>query len=202
MFRLSALICAASVFAVPLLATQASAGLIFADGFESPVVTHIPAASGDSGGYDNYGSGAALGPWTVVGPAGRADAVSVITTDFTQNGISFPAQSGKQWADLAGQDSNGTEGVQIQLSGFLNKAYTVSFWVGNVVDPSLVFRAPEGNSGVYLLELRAGRWSTTVPFMVQAKERAITPTRTDGRAASCKLDTSARLSAQPSSARA
>jgi hypothetical protein len=139
MFRLSALICAASVFAVPLLATQASAGLIFADGFESPVVTHIPAASGDSGGYDNYASGAALGPWTVVGPAGRADAVSVITTDFTQNGIAFPAQSGKQWADLAGQDSNGAEGVQIQLSGFLNKAYTVSFWVGNVVDPRLVF---------------------------------------------------------------
>ncbi|MBE2316883.1 hypothetical protein DVA67_012950 [Solirubrobacter sp. CPCC 204708] len=39
-------------------------------------------------------------------------------------------------------------------------------------DASLVFRAPEGRSGVYLLELRAGRWSTTVPFLVQAKERA------------------------------
>ena len=43
---------------------------------------------------------------------------------------------------------------------------------GTAKDPSLVFRAPEGFSGAYLLELRAGRWSTTVPFLVQAKERA------------------------------
>lgn len=43
---------------------------------------------------------------------------------------------------------------------------------GRATDPNLVFKAPEGNSGVYLLELRAGRWSTKVPFLVQAKERA------------------------------
>lgn len=43
---------------------------------------------------------------------------------------------------------------------------------GTATDPNLVFRAPEGPSGVYLLELRAGRWSTTVPLLVQAKERA------------------------------
>jgi flagellar hook assembly protein FlgD len=38
----------------------------------------------------------------------------------------------------------------------------------------LAFRAPEdpSGSGVYLLELRSGRWHTTVPFLVQAKERA------------------------------
>jgi PEP-CTERM motif-containing protein len=130
---------AVSLFAVPFLSTQASADVIFSDGFEAPAVTHIPAASGDSGGYDNYASGSSLGPWTVVGPAGRTDAVSVVTADFTQNGIAFPAQAGKQWADLAGQESNGNEGVEIKLSGFLNKAYTVSFWVGNVVDPRLVF---------------------------------------------------------------
>jgi len=139
MFRVSALIYAVSFLAVPLLSTQATASLIFSDGFEAPAVTHIPGPSGSSGGYDNYASGAALGPWTVVGPAGRSDAVSVVTTDFSQNGITFPAQAGKQWADLAGQDSNGNEGVQISLSGFLNKAYSVSFWVGNVVDPRQVF---------------------------------------------------------------
>lgn len=43
---------------------------------------------------------------------------------------------------------------------------------GRATDPKLVFRAPEANSGVYLLQLRAGRWSTTVPLLVQAKERA------------------------------
>lgn len=116
----------------------AQAGVVFSDGFESPVVNHT-GPSGSSGGYDNYGSGASIGPWTVVGPAGRTDAVSVVTTNFTQNGFSFPAQAGNQWADLAGQDSNGNEGVQTTVNGLLGLAYTVSFWVGNTVDPSGTF---------------------------------------------------------------
>jgi hypothetical protein len=36
----------------------------------------------------------------------------------------------------------------------------------------LVMRAPEGISGAYLLELRAGRYSTRVPFLVQSAKRA------------------------------
>jgi hypothetical protein len=36
----------------------------------------------------------------------------------------------------------------------------------------LAFRAPKGPSGVYLLELRSGRWHTTVPFLVQAEKRS------------------------------
>ena len=36
----------------------------------------------------------------------------------------------------------------------------------------LAFRAPEGPSGVYLLELRSGRWHTSVPFLVQAVKRS------------------------------
>jgi flagellar hook assembly protein FlgD len=36
----------------------------------------------------------------------------------------------------------------------------------------LAFRAPEGPSGVYLLELRSGRWHTRVPFLVQAEKRS------------------------------
>ncbi len=43
---------------------------------------------------------------------------------------------------------------------------------GEATDPNLVFRAPEGASGVYLLELRSGRWHTTVPFLVQAVKRS------------------------------
>jgi hypothetical protein len=38
--------------------------------------------------------------------------------------------------------------------------------------PRLAFRAPRGDSGAYLLSLRAGRFSTTVPFLVQSNERA------------------------------
>jgi flagellar hook assembly protein FlgD len=37
--------------------------------------------------------------------------------------------------------------------------------------PVLAFRAPTGPSGVYLLELRSGRWHTSVPFLVQAEKR-------------------------------
>lgn len=112
--------------------------VVFSDGFETEVVNHT-GPSGSSGGYDNYGTGTAIGPWTVVGPPGRTDAVSVVTTDFTQNGIHFPAQSGNQWADLAGQDANGNEGVKVTVSGLLGKTYLVSFWVGNVIDPQGVF---------------------------------------------------------------
>ncbi|WP_028065368.1 N,N-dimethylformamidase beta subunit family domain-containing protein [Solirubrobacter soli] len=36
----------------------------------------------------------------------------------------------------------------------------------------LAFRAPQGPSGVYLLELRSGRWHTAVPFLVQAEKRS------------------------------
>jgi flagellar hook assembly protein FlgD len=43
---------------------------------------------------------------------------------------------------------------------------------GSETAPLLAFRAPEGPSGVYLLELRSGRWHTTVPFLVQAEKRS------------------------------
>ena len=43
---------------------------------------------------------------------------------------------------------------------------------GSESEPVLAFRAPTGPSGVYLLELRSGRWKTTVPFLVQAEQRA------------------------------
>ena len=43
---------------------------------------------------------------------------------------------------------------------------------GSATDPNLVLRAPAGPSGVYLLELRSGRWHTTVPFLVQAVKRS------------------------------
>lgn len=43
---------------------------------------------------------------------------------------------------------------------------------GRETAPLLAFRAPTGPSGVYLLELRSGRWHTTVPFLVQDTKRA------------------------------
>jgi hypothetical protein len=43
---------------------------------------------------------------------------------------------------------------------------------GSETAPVLAFRAPTGPSGVYLLELRSGRWHTSVPFLVQAEKRS------------------------------
>jgi hypothetical protein len=39
-------------------------------------------------------------------------------------------------------------------------------------DPQLSFPAPRGNSGAYLLSVRAGRFKTVVPFLVQSEQRA------------------------------
>ncbi len=36
----------------------------------------------------------------------------------------------------------------------------------------LVLHAPGGSSGAYLLELRSGRWHTSVPFLVQGEQRS------------------------------
>ena len=43
---------------------------------------------------------------------------------------------------------------------------------GRATRSKLVIRAPGGKSGVYLLEVRARRFATTVPFVVQAAARA------------------------------
>ncbi|WP_196232406.1 PEPxxWA-CTERM sorting domain-containing protein [Bradyrhizobium japonicum] len=169
-----------------------AASILFSDGFEAPKVTHIPGPSGTAGGYDNYGTGSNIGPWTAVGPAGASDAVSVVTTDFKQSGFSFVAQSGQQWADLAGQNANGTEGVAITLTGLLGKTYSVSFWVGNVVDQpggffgnSTTVNLLVNGSQVYSAENTAGAGETTqawqqFTFSDLAKTDAVTFTFLSG----------------------
>jgi len=105
------------------LSHPASAGVLFADGFESPVVT--------PGAFQNFNTGTTFGPWTVVGPQ-----VSIVSTTFTQNGISFVAQQGNQWLDLTGDGANSTaDGVKTTLATTIGQAYNLSFYVGNVVDP-------------------------------------------------------------------
>ena len=43
---------------------------------------------------------------------------------------------------------------------------------GRATTPNLSFPAPRGTSGAYLLSLRAGRQTTTVPFLVQSQDKA------------------------------
>jgi hypothetical protein len=109
------------------LCGSAQAAVVFSNGFESPTVP--------VGGFFIYAPGATFGPWTAVGIA----ASSVISGSFTQSGITFLAQEGNQWADLAGSNSNSTEGFGTSISTVVGQFYDVSFWVGNVINPGGFF---------------------------------------------------------------
>jgi PEP-CTERM motif len=109
------------------LSHPASAGVLLADGFESPVVT--------PGAFQNFNTGTTFGPWTVVGPQ-----VSIVSTTFTQNGFSFVAQQGNQWLDLTGDGANSpADGVRTTLATTIGQAYNLSFYVGNIVNPGGIF---------------------------------------------------------------
>jgi len=107
-------------------ATALGANLVTDGSFESPLV---PAH-----GFANFGTGASIGAWTVVGPQ-----VSIVSGSFVQNGISFTAQDGAQWLDLTGDGSNQSEGVQQSVATVPGQTYQLSFWVGNVNDVGGIF---------------------------------------------------------------
>ena len=112
-----------------LLGSSASAGnLIKGGNFEKPVVP--------AGGSTTFATGQTFGRWTVVGAPG---AVSIVSGTFTQNGFTFPAKKKKQWLDLTGFNSNSATGVAQTVATTPGVTYTLSFYVGNVVDPNGVF---------------------------------------------------------------
>jgi hypothetical protein len=115
------------VAGISCLNGSAWAATVFSDGFESPIV---PSAS-----FTNFSPGQVFGPWTAIGVA----PVSIVSGTFSQTGIVFPAQSGSQWIDLAGQTSNSVEGVRTAVSTVSGQTYDVSFWIGNVIDPGGFF---------------------------------------------------------------
>lgn len=112
-----------------LLGSPAFAGNLIKDGnFEKPAVP--------AGGSMTFPTGQTFGRWTVVGAPG---AVSVVSGTFTQNGITFPAKKRKQWLDLTGFNSNSATGVAQTVATTPGASYTLSFYVGNVVNPNGVF---------------------------------------------------------------
>jgi hypothetical protein len=86
------------------------------------------------GAFTNFGTGASIGAWTVVGPQ-----ASIVSGSFVQNGISFIAQDGAQWLDLTGDGSNQSEGVQQSVATVPGQTYQLSFWVGNVNNVGGIF---------------------------------------------------------------
>jgi hypothetical protein len=113
-----------------VFATYSRGDLIINGSFESPVVPN--------GGFTNFLAGStAITGWTVVGID-----TSVISTTFTQSGITFQAQSGSQWADLAGVTSNSMlSGVSQSVPTSIGTAYDLQFYVGSATDGVLFFPA-------------------------------------------------------------
>lgn len=105
-----------------------SAQLIVNGSFETPLVPN--------GSFTNYPGGSILiTGWTVVG-----NDVSVGSTTFTQNGITFQAQSGIQWADLSGQNSNSpTNGLRQIVSTVVGQTYDLQFYVGSATGGGFIF---------------------------------------------------------------
>jgi Protein of unknown function (DUF642) len=111
-----------------LAAAPARAGGIVNGSFEAPTVP--------VGGYLNYlGGSTAITGWTVEGTG-----VSVVSGSFSQDGILFHAEDGKQWLDLTGDGFNSpSDGVAQNVTTVVGHAYSLSFYVGSATDDYLFF---------------------------------------------------------------
>lgn len=114
-----------AVVALVAAGSSAQANMIVNGSFESPLV--------QVGSYVNYlGGSTAITGWTVVG----VDS-SIASGSFVQSGITFNAQEGQQWIDLAGITSNNpTSGVTQSVTTTIGTEYELTFYVGSALDVS------------------------------------------------------------------
>ncbi|QDV89856.1 hypothetical protein RAS2_09310 [Phycisphaerae bacterium RAS2] len=121
---------AAYLAALTLALATVEGGSIVNGSFETPVVP--------IGGFNNYPAGStAITGWTVVG----VDS-SVVNGSFTQAGITFQAQNGNQWIDLAGVTSNSSSsGVTQNIATTIGGVYQLSFYVGSATGGGIFFPA-------------------------------------------------------------
>ena len=116
------------IVAVCVLASSAfAANLIKNGGFEKPVV---PTAN-----FTLFATGQTFPHWTVVGASGN---MAIVSNDFSQNGFTFHPKGGKQFVDLTGT-SNTPTGIAQTVATTPGAAYTLTFFVGNVVNPGGIF---------------------------------------------------------------
>ncbi|HYM30308.1 MAG TPA: DUF642 domain-containing protein [Candidatus Cybelea sp.] len=106
----------------------ANANLVANGDFETPVVP--------VGNFTIFSVGSAsLTSWSVVGPAGTN--VAIVSGSFVQNGVTFNAQSGAQWLDLTGFNSNTTEGVAQTIATTIGDQYQLTYFIGNTTGGSI-----------------------------------------------------------------
>jgi hypothetical protein len=119
-------------FLVMVVTVDARANLLTNGSFETTTPS-VPAGS-----FVNFlpGSSGITG-WTVVGVTGTE--VSVVNA-FSQGGINFLAEDGSNWLDLTGDGTNNdTEGVTQTIATNPGDQYSLSFFVGNVFNPTGIF---------------------------------------------------------------
>jgi hypothetical protein len=110
----------------------AKRNLILNGGFESPVVS--------PGTYQLFTPGQNIPGWNIVGPSGSNTAL--MSGSFTQNGFQLQQQTGKQYEDVTGTSdliNHNLAGVAQTVATVPGTRYTLSFWVGNVVNPGGIF---------------------------------------------------------------
>jgi hypothetical protein len=119
-------------FLVVVVAVDARASLLTNGSFETTTPS-VPAGS-----FVNFLPGSTgITGWTVVGLTGTE--VSIVNA-FSQNGISFSAEDGSNWLDLTGDGTNNdTEGVTQTIATNPGDQYSLSFYVGNVFNPTGIF---------------------------------------------------------------
>ncbi|QEH39106.1 Carbohydrate binding domain protein [Aquisphaera giovannonii] len=129
------MLAAASALVLAFAATPCEANLIVNGSFEDPAVP--------VGSFTNYLAGStAITGWTVVG----IDS-SVTSGSFVQSGITFQAQDGAQFIDLAGITSNSQlSGVTQDIATTAGDVYEVSFYVGSATDGQFFFASTVGLS--------------------------------------------------------
>jgi hypothetical protein len=106
-------------------AATASTVSVHDPGFETPAVP--------VGSYGNFDTGVKIGPWKVEGASGD---VSVVSTSFTDDGLTFDAKQGAQYLDLTGFASNSATGVSQTVPTVVGTTYGLGFSVGNVYNPT------------------------------------------------------------------
>lgn len=126
----------AGVTFLGLAATQANANLLLNAGFEAPVAP--------TGSFVSFNNGStSITNWTVVG-----NEVSLINTNFSQNGVNFASQEGAQWLDLAGNGSNASEGVSQVVATTAGRTYQLSYYVGNTTGGGIFGTTSTVNVGI------------------------------------------------------
>ncbi len=98
----------------------AAANLIKDGSFETP--------PSPQGSYTVYGSGQAIGPWTVVGTSGNVATVY----NYDEGGVIWSAHQGHAFLDLTGTcDCGAPSGVSQTVKTTPGQMYKLTFWVGN-----------------------------------------------------------------------